>query len=1070
MFNVMKKLLFLSLFMLNFSLLLVAQEREIKGNVTDAGDGSPLIGVAVQAIGENSIYAVTDDYGNYKLTITGKTSKLKFTYLGYLPTEINVTSNVIYNVALRQDVQTLPETVVTALGISREKKTLGYSVQEVKSEQLNLNKSTNIVNSLQGKVAGVQISQGGSAMGASSRIVIRGNGGFADNSPLWVIDGVPINSGSTSVSGAGGIDYGSAISDLDANNIESMTILKGASASALYGSRAINGVVVVKTKSGKDNSNKIGIEINSSFISQVPSYFPKLQKEYGMGDWGDEYSYNNRVDENGVAVKNKYSSYNDYLNNESYRYVDGINGVNESAISWGGRLNAGLTLDQWSTGKNSPWVSRPGNIKYWFDNGYDLENNISITSNGEKASGRISYTNLTSKGIVPYTDQSQNSINLSTTLSPVKGLVVKTDITYLRKNSDNLQQFGYNYADIYAWRGVNYDVKYLRDMYEKDGINACEYPQSNNYFWALDNIRNSFSRERLYGNISASLNITKWMNITARYGTDTFLERKKSVTPSTSWDMINGKKNGSFSRSNYSFREDNADLLLNFDKTFGKFRVDGFLGGNYRYLKTDSEWMSAPDLTVPDLYVMSNVKGTAQVGNSLTKLKSYSVFFAVNASYNNWAFIGITGRNDWNSTLPVDNQSYFYPALNLGISITDAFGIKSDILNYAKPRFNIAQVGGATSPYRLQEVYGIGKYNNVSIMYPANQYPPKNLKPQKATSWEVGVDARLFKSKLTVDLTYYERTTKNMIMDVPISQTSGYSSMLINAGEIFNKGFEVILGGKIVENHKGFNMDLNVNWATNKNKIVKLYQGITQYEIAGGYGSCSVVATEGEDWGLLYGKAYERNANGEIVNNSNGLPKTGPSEYLGKVTPDWTGGIIANFGYKGITLNAVIDMSVGNKFFSVSKWHSYPTGAYNNTVKDGVRENGIIGPGVIEVFDAKGEVSGYTPNNVRMSAENYFNAGWVWNNHEYSVLSGSYVKLRELSLSYQHNFKENSVLKGFTVALTCRNVAILYRSKECRELGIDPETQFGGTESGVGVENFNLPGTRSYGVKLNLKF
>lgn len=1056
--------------MLNFSFFLAAQEREIRGNVTDASDSSPLVGVVIQSIGENSIYTTTDDYGNYKLTITDKTVKLRFTYLGYMQTDIKVTSSIIYNVTLNFDALTLPETVVTALGISREKKTLGYSIQEVKSEQLNLNKSTNIVNSLQGKVAGVQISQGGSAMGASSRIVIRGNGGFADNSPLWVIDGVPINSGSSSVGGEGGIDYGSAISDLDANNIESMTVLKGASASALYGSRAINGVIVVTTKSGKDKNNKIGIELNSSFISQVPSYFPKLQTEYGMGDWGDEYSYNHRVDENGELLKNKYSSYNDYLSHESYKYIDGINGVNEGAISWGGRLDAGLQLDQWSTGKNSPWVSRADNLKYWFNNGYDLENNISITSNGEKAAGRISYTNLTSKGIVPYTDQSQNSINLSTTLSPIKCLTVKADITYLRKKSDNLQWFGYNYADIYAWRGVNYDVKYLRDMYEKGGQNACDTPQSNNYFWSLDNIRNSFNRERLYGNISANLTITKWMNITARYGTDTFLERKGGSTPSSSWGMINSKKNGNFNRSNYSFREDNADLLLNFDKTFGKFRVDGFIGGNFRYLKTESEWMSAPDLTVPDLLVMSNVKGTPHVGNSYTKLKSYSAFFAVNASYNNWAFIGITGRNDWNSTLPVDNQSYFYPALNLGVSITDAFGIKSDILNYAKPRFNIAQVGGATSPYRLQEVYGLGKFNGISIMYPSNQYPPKDLKPQKATSWEVGVDARLFKNRLTVDLTYYERTTKNMIMDVPISQTSGYASMLINAGEIFNKGFEIVLGGKILDNYKGFNLDLSVNWATNKNKIVKLFPGINQYQIANGYGSCSVVATEGEEWGLLYGKAYDRNPDGEIINNSNGLPKTGPSEYLGKISPDWTGGIIANLSYKGIALNAVVDMNFGNKFFSVSKWHSYPTGAYNNTIKDGVRENGIIGPGVLEVLNDNGVVSGYRPNDVRMAAQSYFNAGWVWNNHEYSVLSGSYIKLRELSLSYQHNFKENFVLKGFTVALTCRNVAILYRSKECRELGIDPETQFGGTESGIGVENFNLPGTRAYGVKLNLKF
>jgi len=375
----MKKLLFLFFCLFIFSIALNAQTREIKGTVTDGKDATPLLGVTVQVIGQDGAYAITDMNGKYAMKINSQATKLKFIFLGYLDVEVPLTSKTIYNLTMQPNAEQLSEVVVTALGISREKKTLGYSVQEVKSDELNLNKSTNIINTLQGKVAGVQITSGGSAVGSSSRIVIRGNGGFSGNSPLWVVDGVPINSSSTSLGGAGGVDYGSAVSDLDANNIASMTILKGASASALYGSRALNGVIVVTTKQSSGKSNHIGVEINSSFISQVPTYYPKLQNEYGSGLWGDEYSYNTRTDSNGLwgdeysyntrtdsndnLFKDIYSNYNDYVNGEVYSYVDGRNGINEGTLSWGARFDSGLNVNQWSTGENSAWNSRSDNIK-----------------------------------------------------------------------------------------------------------------------------------------------------------------------------------------------------------------------------------------------------------------------------------------------------------------------------------------------------------------------------------------------------------------------------------------------------------------------------------------------------------------------------------------------------------------------------------------------------------------------------------------------------------------------------------------------------------------------------------
>ncbi len=1066
----MKKLILLFILSSFVSILSAfGQSREIKGKIIDAADKSPIVGVTVQLVGNNSTYAISDVNGEFKINVPNSVTTLKFTNFGYKENMVNISQADYYQVIMSADAIALSEVVVTALGISREKKTLGYSIQEVGSEELNVNKSSNIINTLHGKVAGVQITQGSSSLGSSSRIVIRGNGGFSGNSPLWVVDGVPVNSNTTSISGAGGIDYGDAIADLDANNIESMTVLKGASASALYGSRAINGVIVVTTKKGKGKSRGVSVDFNSSFVANMPTYFPKLQQQYGSGSYGDEYSYNTRTDENGNLLKDKYSSYNDYANNESYRWVDGMNGLNEGAVSWGARLDAGLLVDQWASGKNSPWVSRPDNLKYWFDTGFDVENNIAISAVGDKAFGRLSYTNLSSTGVIPYTSQYQNTITTSVTLNPIKNLTVKADITYLRKNSDNLKSFGYEYADIYAWRGVEYDVKHLRDIYEKDKLNQCEWPNSDNRFWSLDNMKNSFYRERIYGNVTASYQFTKWLSASARFGTDSYSEQKKYITPSTSWGQITRNKNGNFSMNNFTFREDNVDVFINFDKTFGKFRVDGMLGGNYLYRNYHSEWMSAPDLVVPDLYVMSNVNGTPGVGNSMTKEKSYSVFFAVNGSYDDWLFLGVTGRNDWSSTLPSNNRSYFYPALNLSFSITDAFDIKSDILTYAKPRFNIAQVGGATSPYRLQEVYGMGKWNGTAIMYPSLQYPPVDLKPQMATSWEVGADVRLFKGKLSLDLTYYQRTTRDMIMNVPLSTPTGYSSMLINAGKIQNNGVEVMANWIIFENKKGFNWDVTLNWAHNRSMIKELYPGINSYRLADGY-TCPIMAIPGKEWGLLFGEKYARTEDGQIINDKNGFPKMGGSGILGRVTPLWTGGLQLNLGYKGFSVGALFDVNYGNQFFSVTKWHSYPTGAYNNTVKGGVRENGVIGEGVLEVFDDGGNVIGYKPNDIRMSAERYYSSPWVWNNREYSVLDGSYIKFRELTVSYSHRFKEKYAIKGLRVSFVARNLAILYRSAECRELGIDPETQFGGTEAGMGIENFNLPGTISMGAKVNLQF
>ena len=1037
-----------------------AQQRQFTGTVLNR-DGSPIKFATVQVLGTN--FGVSaDEQGKFKINaIPGQ--QLKVSAVGYEGNIIKLGKNDVLVVKLDSTGNKLDAVVVTALGITREKKSLGYAVQVLNNKSLTDAADNNIVNSISGKIAGAQVTSGGSTIGSSSRIVIRGEASFSGNQPLFVVDGTPIDNTTTNLDGGGGVDWGNTAADLDPNDIASMTVLKGATASALYGSRATNGVILITTKKAV-MGQKLGVDFSSSIVLNVPGYWPSYQNQYGGGNDGSEYIYNQYLANNPGSTL----SYNQYAKQFAYNYVDGAGGgVNDAnPVNWGPRLDAGLKLDQWSTGPNSPWISRPNNYKDFYSTEVTTVNNISMSAGDEKASGRFSYTNeSTPTGILPATDQRQNTINGSFKLTPTDKLSFVGNFTYLVKKSNNIPVNGYQGVGVdFAWTERDFDTKYLKSQFEKGG-NITPWPGVDNYYYLYHDVKNALDRERGFGNMSATYKITDWLSATARGGVDFYTQTEKSTTPSGTQSNITRAEGGQFNQTNSFTKEENLDLLLNFDKKFGDIGIDGVVGANYRDNIYNSTYLYASNLTVPDLYTISNVKGAPVVSMFDSEKKTNSIFGSANVSYKDYLFLGITGRNDWSSTLPANNRSYFYPSVSLAFDITDALKIKSNFLSYAKIRGSWAQVGGDTGPYQLAGTYSASTFNSISMFTPARTMPPANLKPQQTKSYEIGTDLRLLRNRLSLDVTYYDQTTVNQILSVATSPTTGYTGMLLNAGEIENKGVEVMFNAKVLEAQKksGLNWNISLNWAKNNDMVNKLYGGLQSYQISPGFGGCVTVGIPGEKWGQLWGLPFVRDAkSGKIVVGSDGLPlTTNTAKSFGTVTPDWVGGINNSFTYKNFNLSFLLDARKGGKFFSVTAWHSYPTGSYTNTTANNVRETGLI----VDAVKQDG-----SPNDIRVSAQDYYNGGWVWNNHEYSILDGSYIKLREVILGYNINVKNIHWLERLNLSVFGRNLAILYRDASTRQLGIDPEVGLGGGDAGVGFENFQIPTTRNFGFRLTAGF
>lgn len=1037
----MKKLfLLIVLFVFVSGLTLMAQTRVITGTVTSAvaGEG-PIPGVTVMVKG-TTVGALTDANGKYSITVPTDATTLVFSYIGMKSKEVAISGRTVIDGNLESDLIGLNEVVVTALGIAKEKKALGYSVQDVKGDQLTKAKETNVINSLQGRISGAQITSASGAVGASSRIIIRGVSSLSgNNQPLFVVDGIPISNTNFGGTSTEGTNRGNGAADINPDDIETLTVLKGANAAALYGSRAGAGVIVVTTKKGK-KGEKLSVNISNTTTFETPLRLPSFQNKYGQGNGGQ------------------------------FAYVDGAgNGVNDGVDeSWGPQLDIGLMIPQFSSPVNvdgtiqpTPWISHPNNVKDFFDTGNTVSTNVSLTGGSEKSNFRLSFTDLRQKGMVTNTDLNKRTLAFSASSNPIDKLTFSASGNYVNTFSDNQPGYGYDANNVmqqFTWTGRQVDYSLLRAKQRNaDGsIYNWNHNYHNNPYMTLYDNLNVLRRDRFFGTAMVKYQILPYLSAYVRTGGDIYNNFSSSRRFVGDMDYPTGY----YSETVDLFREVNSDFLVAFDKEIATdLNLSLNFGGNRMDRVTQQNVGTAPELAVPGVYNVANSAVTPTVSNRYTSKRINSLLGFGQLGYKNEIFLDFSLRNDWSSTLPEANNSYLYPSVSVSGVITDIFGIKSNVLSFAKIRGSWAQVGMDTDPYSLEPTVAFGEGWNAGTkllnLYVPNTLPNTTLKPQKNESIEIGADMRFFLDRVGIDITYYNQKSINQIVDIATSAASGYIAKTVNAGRIDNKGVEVQLMLTPVKTND-FRWDITLNYARNRNKVVELAEGIEQF-LLGSYWSMQVLAIPGGAYGVLYGYDFDRAPDGSII-YTNGLPTQGDLKALGNATPDWLGGMLNEFTYKGWNASFLIDTKQGGDLYSMTTtWGRY-AGALEETLIG--REGGIVGKGVMS--DGNG---GYVPNTIVAGAEAFNKAAYVSDVAYSSVFDASYIKLREIKVGYTFRNSPKLPIKDINVSFVGRNLAILSTTVP----HIDPETAFN-SGNVQGLEFGQLPSARSMGFSIGCKF
>lgn len=1059
-----------------------AQVTTVRGIVTTEEDGEPVIGASVIVKG-TSLGTVTDVNGRFELSgFPPSATRLLISYISLMAKEVAIAPQV--SVTLKSDTHLLDEVVVTALGISREKKALGYTAQEVKQDALVQGKDNNLLNSLSGKIAGVRITNTQGDVG-SSRIVIRGETSIAgENQPLFIVDGIPVDNSQLNARSSGR-DFKNAIADLNPEDIKTLTVLKGPNAAALYGARAAHGAIVITTKGGDKRQKGIGITLHSSTQVSFVATLPEFQNLFGQGA-GGRFSY---VDGKGAGVND---------------------GVDES---WGPRLDIGLLIPQFDSPLDAdgnrvatPWVSHPNNVRDYFRMGISTNSGISVARGDDKYQFRVGYNYEKQVSIVPDAGTNKTNISLNTDYHLAKWIVVGATANYIvytapslpgsatpsgsnvRSNSPMLQ---------FLWFGRQVDTNSLKADYTRNW-NSSYY---DNPFWSASYNTQSQERHRLIGDLHAEFRLTDGLNVRFRTSTDWYNDRRKSKVK---WGSAGaGSPYGSYAEDAYTVKENNTEVLATYIKQLNKnWGIDALLGFNVRNKQYENNYQAAPRLAVADLYTLTNSRDPLTSSNDFYRLRQYGLYGSIQLDYRRWAFLNITGRNDWSSTLPVDNNSYFYPSVTASVLLSEAFGWRSKAVNYLKIRGGWSQVGADANPYQLATVFtSETAFNGNPLQSSSTIGMNPNLKPEKTSSIEAGFEAAFWDNRLCLDFTYYKTDSRNQILKLATTAASGYTSQVRNAGHIRNRGYEIQLGAVPIQTSKGFRWNLDLNYGANSSKVVKLDDEglITSYQL---YSSgIQILASVGEAYGTLFGTSYVRDANGNVVVDANGLPKISTTnKTLGKFTPDWTGGISNTFSYRSLSLSFLIDASVGGSIFSNTNKTGKYTGVLANTLSgrdaehgglwyytaamgnnvrlpespsysvssDGlyyaqvngqstrVYQDGIMVEGVTESGSKNEEV---------VSAEKYYHR--IYSIAEANVYDASYVKLREVALSYRlpRLWTQKLHLQEASVTLTGRNLWTIYKSVP----NIDPESALT-TGNAQGVEAYSLPTTRSFGVNLSVKF
>ena len=998
-----------------------AQEKTVTGVVTSAENGQPLAGVSVFLAGTRDGTA-TNDAGQYSIKVSSSAASLSFEFIGYQSQTVAVGDQATINVSLASDNTNLSEVVVTALGIERQEKSLTYSAQVIGGDDMNEAKETNVINSLQGKVAGVTISKAATGPGGSSRVVLRGNRSITGgNQPLYVIDGVPMNTGSRASGGGsfGGRDGGGGISMINPDNIESMTVLKGASAAALYGSAGQNGAIVITTKSGKEG--KLNVEYNGGMTFDEAIALPEYQDQYGQGS-GGEY-------------------------------------VSNSERNWGARAD-GREVTLWN-GNKVPYTAHPDNLKNFFRVANTINNSISVSGGNEKMRTFFSYGNVVAQGIVRNNDMVRHNVDLKIDNNITDKLSITAKVSYIYQDIDNMPQTGeYGRAVQSMFRSpisIPLDQMKQYNYYDEAGVEKQSYwrPGSSiqgNPFWLLNRELFFETKDRVLGLFQAKYKFNDWLDFQVRGSIDKTIEKTENKIYNDNYFYLSVGSN--YILGDYNRQSTNVDALLTMQRDLSdRFHLSAFLGGSLQQGKSSTVTADANGLNKINFFDLINAKAPLTDNSFTQSPQVQSLYASATLGYNDYLFLDITARNDWSSALPRESWSYFYPSIGLTGVISEMTTMPSWI-NYGKVRLSMAYSGSGGSAYRDRNYYTVGRAGSIGTQ-PTRALP--TYKPEITRAFEAGIEWRFFNNRLGLDVTYYNTDTENQLITLSTPAASLYSSQYTNAGLINNSGVEAMVNVTPVRNDN-FSWDASFNFAKNVNKVVRLTDELKRVILTDDRQALEVV-DEGRSYGDMYGKGWQRDDQGRPLVTDAGLPLLtgGKTVYLGNYNPNYTLGFNNAFRYKDFSLSFLLDYRNGGTVVA---------GTQALLDFDGLSKASLLGREEGFVLDAY-TVDGQK-NTQPISGEDYFIAiGERAPASEFYARSATNLRLRELVLGYNLSSKilgENSVVKGIRLSLVGRNLFFLYK-----DAPFDPEVVTG-LGNYQGIEYMSLPSTRNIGFNLKLMF
>ncbi|MDP1861847.1 MAG: SusC/RagA family TonB-linked outer membrane protein [Gemmatimonadaceae bacterium] len=1014
----------------------------IKGRVVSEA-GMPLAGTSV-FIDAIKAGTQTGEDGTYTITVAGRNSGpavLVARRIGYRRAQSNINlggTTLTVDFTLQAQAVQLTGMMVTALSVQREKSTIGTSQQALDNTSLTATRESNLINAMSGKASGLNIQASG-AMGGSTRVVIRGAGSITgNNQPLFIVDGVPISNAGFSNAGAGGLgrDYGNGISDVNPDDIASITVLKGPNAAALYGSRASNGAVVITTKTGRSSAEGVKVQFRSYATADVFSVIPDYQNGYGQG-FGGEFSY-----------------------------LDGAwGGLNDGADeSWGPKLD-GRLIDQF-TGKQQPWIAHPNNVKDFFNVGHTVSNSISVTANGAKSSARLSLTKDNVLGIVPNSKLAKLAASLTASAAINDKWNVSGSLQVVQNQGINRTEVGYSEGNPFmgfTWFGRQVDVAALKNKYYNDDGSLFNWNTNyhTNPYWVQFDNSEADTRDRIIAQATVNYQMTDWLKGMVRAGQDfyRFTTTEQFAKGNIDWAPAS---NGAFRVNNQRASEYNVEGIVTATKTLGQFDMTGNVGGNIRRNSSYNNFFSTGAIVVPGIYNLANSEIAPTVTNSERQSGVNSIYGSAVMTWNRVATLEVTGRNDYSSTLPKENSSYFYPSINGSVVLSDLFPsiTKGGFVTYAKLRGGWAQVGSDADPYSLATTYtgSSAKFGGRTLFTLPDASNNQNLKPERTFGSEGGIEVSFLDDKLTVDATYYTKVTKDQIFALAMAPAIGYSSAYINAGQMTNKGVEALVTLKTLDLKNGFSWRTTFNYTRNRNSVDDLAPGLTTIVLATNWGA-RIEARVGEPYGTIYGRGYQKDSVTGKVITRNGLPYSPTTLVkLGNVNPDWTGGVNNEFRFKNYTFSFLLDIRQGGQNFSSGNWWGHYAGILSTTMKG--REQEWDSPGI--KVDGIDRTTGQ-PNTVTVTSEEYFHNYYPV--IEAGIYNTGFVKLRDARISWDVPAKllTNLKLSALNVSLIGRN---LYTWTDFPNY--DPENASNSGNAGQGFDMGALPTTKSVGINFTI--